>query len=173
MRRFFLLLPGLYIMCIYCPHSLNVEENRGSSHWVSHPVVTVHACDVCMLVVCVCLLCADERDISPGHKFYTSLPDTEVEQEEKVNHSMKTHVTIPQTANLVPSLHSLFLCPVDQELALQNSSRPPQEDDSDFSPSLLRVSDEAGSLEVTLVSEGRLGRGSLDPKDGEQISLKT
>jgi gelsolin len=40
-----------------------------------------------------------------------------------------------------------------------------QEDDSDFQPTLLRVSDEGGSLETSVVSEGNLDRGNLDPKD--------
>lgn len=64
----------------------------------------------------------DERELSPGHKFYTALPDVEVEGQET-------------------------------------------EDDSDFQPTLLRVSDEGGSLETTLVAEGKLSRDSLDPKD--------
>jgi gelsolin len=64
----------------------------------------------------------DERDISPSHKFYNSLPDVDVEKDE-------------------------------------------QEDDSDFQPTLLRVSDETGSLETSIVAEGNLARGSLDPKD--------
>ena len=34
---------------------------------------------------------------------------------------------------------------------------------------LHRLSDESGSLEFTLVSEGTLDRGYLDPKDGELV----
>lgn len=32
---------------------------------------------------CSAILCEDEREISPNHKFYTSLGDEEVEQEEE------------------------------------------------------------------------------------------
>lgn len=65
----------------------------------------------------------DERDISPSHRFYSSLPDVDLEEDDE------------------------------------------EADDADFTPVLLRVSDETGSLETTLVSEGNLDRGSLDPKD--------
>lgn len=39
------------------------------------------------------------------------------------------------------------------------------QDDSDFQPSLFRLSDEGGSLEFSLVSEGEIPRGGLDPSD--------
>lgn len=39
------------------------------------------------------------------------------------------------------------------------------QDDSDFQPSLFRLSDEGGSLEFSLVSEGSIPRSGLDPSD--------
>lgn len=39
--------------------------------------------------------------------------------------------------------------------------------DSDFTPTLFRLSDETGTLERTVVAEGELSRSYLDPKDGE------
>lgn len=65
----------------------------------------------------------DERDISPTHKFYTSLPDEDIEEEAE------------------------------------------PEEDTDFQPSLFKLSDEGGSLEVTLVSEGSIPRSLLDSND--------
>ena len=41
-----------------------------------------------------------------------------------------------------------------------------QDDDSaSFTKSLFRLSDEGGKLEFSLVSEGKVARSSLDPKD--------
>ena len=40
--------------------------------------------------------------------------------------------------------------------------------DSEFSPSLFRLSDESGSLETSLVAEGSFSYGHLDPKDGKE-----
>ena len=42
-----------------------------------------------------------------------------------------------------------------------------EEADTDFVPSLFRLSDEGGSLEFSLVSEGTLSKRNLDPSDGE------
>ncbi|XP_064392049.1 gelsolin-like protein 2 [Halichondria panicea] len=64
----------------------------------------------------------EERDVTPNHKFYSSLSDGTAEKE-------------------------------------------PEEDDSDFVKSLLRLSDASGELEMKLEGTGSLPRSKLDPKD--------
>ena len=96
----------------------------------------------------------DERDISPSHKFYNSLPDVDVEKDEQevgLLYSIVRSVVLCNTAVREAHIIVYLLCP---------------QDDSDFQPTLLRVSDETGSLETSIVAEGDLPRASLDPKDG-------
>ncbi|XP_022092737.1 gelsolin-like protein 2 [Acanthaster planci] len=59
----------------------------------------------------------------------------------------------------IPSSHKFYEKLPDQEVEKE------EEDDTDFQPSIFRVSDETGSMEMTLVSEGKLGRSYLESKD--------
>ncbi len=42
-----------------------------------------------------------------------------------------------------------------------------EEEETDFVPSLFRLSDEGGSLTFSLVAEGALSKSQLDPSDGK------
>lgn len=46
-----------------------------------------------------------------------------------------------------------------------------EKEDKDFVKSLFRLSDESGSMEFSLVSEGSFSRSMLDPKDGMCIYI--
>ena len=65
-------------------------------------------------------------------------------------------------------VHMLYTSLLILASFVTGSSIPLSQDqqDTSFNPSLFRLSDESGSLEFSLVSEGSFSRSNLDPNDG-------